>query len=350
MLLWEEIRLAWGIPPSQKQVFSSLLSVYPVSLEGNMNCVKCGHSTPSEATECEKCGEALVSSAGSSGPAGSEGTGSSKNEDPKSAQEQEAPAKGRSAAAVRKQDKATNRKISLWGFVGIGALVLIILLILFKKMDPIGYFESKSREMSQARNPVSAVEQDPFFSAFREAFREVADGKTFFRLGQRILYGDATTGGLDPSQRGAYAALNFARADEHFDVAAEKLKNLKNLETGHGECRDNLVLALDKFYEAAKLFGNYAKAYQEGSLRPGEDNNLTDAQAKFEIADKTMAQIMLEGCKGKFFQFIKTQKPPEIEKMYRVYHEFFAENFEPNRVAIQQLLGYPSAADPRASQ
>jgi len=243
-------------------------------------------------------------------------------------------------SSEKPQRSKKERKFSFFIPVALAGLVLIFLFHYF--------WRSPAPEA-----PASAFSpSESFFTMLRKEIQEVGEAKSYFRWAQNIQGSETLPSGLSTSN--AYpsdflnAAQNYARAFERYSHAKQVMESIKkgDLVENDEACKKSFVQILEKYIAATEIFKENAKElYQrkEKGEEEKEDPIITDAHAKYELAEQLMSRFLLEGCQGQFFKYVKSKDAAQKKLAFLAYQNFFLENFDPQTTAM--LFDYQSSED-----
>jgi tetratricopeptide (TPR) repeat protein len=300
-----------------------------------MQCPHCGKSIKQDSESCEHCGKKI-----SFAPSPKEEIEKKRNSS------QEETDKKPSISTETKEKKSSSQptpdKVKFPGILVIVFGFLILLIILFY------YFKSSPPPVPPPPSESFSVESKTFFTVFREAIEEVGNAKSYYQMAQNITApnqnAQPTTMPTETSGASKYltAAENYARAIEHFKHAKQIMENIENtsLDVNEKECRRAFNQAVEKYVSASEIFNDYSKSYYLGNVSKADYSLITDAQPKYEVAEQSMSKILMEGCQGNFFRFVRLSPDSTKNLAYVTYKKFFLEKFEAQRRAIEMLFNY----------
>lgn len=217
------------------------------------------------------------------------------------------------------------------------ALAIIILLIIreFRKEPPI-------------TPPPAAMNVNlkaDFFNTLSKGISELNQGRYYFRAAGMLRLANEATPSPE-SNRYQPVAENYAKAWEHFSHAKKAIDEAPRIDNPKAElCRKNFVEIADKYATASGIFNEYAKDLSKNEAARAERAPLTDAQAKYEIADQLMSAFLMEGCKGEYFSFVKTRNQNEKKSILEAYQNFYGDRFPAIQSNVQEFFSYQAITE-----
>jgi len=196
-----------------------------------------------------------------------------------------------------------------------------------------------------------AYGKEDFYKTLMSEFHEVNQARHYFRAAGMLRL--ANESGMAPeSSRFLPVAENYARALERFQHAQKVMEEMPRVDSEKAElCRRDFVGILDRYASATDIFNEHAKSLYQGKPDLAKMAPLTDAQAKYEIAEQLMSAFLMEGCKGELFKFIQGRNQGEKRIAYATYKNFYDERFATLQSVVQSNFGYmPPAESAPASQ
>jgi cytochrome c556 len=200
------------------------------------------------------------------------------------------------------------------------------------------------------------VKSKEFYLTFQKGIDEVGDAKSFYKMAQDLMVGPETTLTTTmppsiPENNSKYfkAAENYSRSMEHLKHVKQMMDNVETpaLEESEKDCLNLFNQAVEKYLGSSEILNRYAKALYTGSDQKTEQGLITEARPKYEMAEQSMSEILMGGCKGEFFRFVRFSDETEKSAVYNAYKKFFAEKFDLYRSAIEMLFDYrPSNTTP----
>ena len=195
------------------------------------------------------------------------------------------------------------------------------------------------------------INDESFYKAFITSMDFLSRGKSAFYEGQKWMSGvpeslpeTASTETL-PQSPVFKAATQFALALEQFKYAEDLIKSSDGgpVKTELTACRAQYLEALDKYQSTAKLYNDHAKAkYQENNDKL-EKFALSDANARWALAEKLMSDFLVKGCEGDIFYYLKDQSPEMRGKVLAQYRDFLGTEYPKYQVQLEGELGVTAA-------
>lgn len=317
-----------------------------------MQCPHCKQSTNSESKTCEHCGKELSdhstrsqdesSSQQDSEPPPRKATGASKNdaEAPlrknsklKDSNENGVEENGEKSDKDSTQDSPKKKNnVGTWAIYIALAFVIILIIQQFKKEPPVN-----------PPPPVSDVNVEAsFFNIISGEIAELNRARYYFRAAGMLRLANESTG-MPESARYQPVAENYAKALEHFKHVKKVMEEAPRIDNASAApCRKAFAEIADRYATSADIFNEYAKNLNKDETDRAERAPLTDAQAKYEIADQLMSAFLMEGCKGEYFKFIQGRSEAEKKQAYSNYQNFYGDRFPAIQSTIQNYFAYTS--------
>ena len=96
---------------------------------------------------------------------------------------------------------------------------------------------------------------------------------------------------------------------------------------------------MDKYQSTAKLYNDYAKAKYQESNQDLEKFALSDANARWALAEKLMNDFLVKGCEGGIFRYLKDQTPEMRSAVLGQYKNFLGDEYKVYQVQLESQLG-----------
>lgn len=335
-----------------------------------MQCPHCKQSTNSESKTCEHCGKELpdvsrmqAESSAKESEAPPRKISSSKNDSEppprkpgnfnqnKDKGEEDKEELHRSSQSDREQDKKAddardsheedsdqtkpkkkNNNASTWAICIALAFIILLIIQQFKKEPPVN-----------PPPPVSDVNVEAsFFNIISGEIAELNRARYYFRAAGMLRLANESTG-MPESARYQPVAENYAKALEHFKHVKKVMEEAPRIDNASAApCRKAFAEIADRYATSADIFNEYAKNLNKDETDRAERAPLTDAQAKYEIADQLMSAFLMEGCKGEYFKFIQGRSEAEKKQAYSNYQNFYGDRFPAIQSTIQNYFAYTS--------
>lgn len=302
-----------------------------------MKCPHCGKDVKDGASYCEHCGKKLNS--------------------PTSLREKsetgEGGAEKRSGEAIKDAETGRNETDGMPKkgvfFRGPGLILLLLLVAVvfwFWKRD------GHHPPIPEGKVSTGVGDGNDFFVVWRERIQEVGNAKSYYLLAQKMMLSPASpeteTAASQPSESAPQTRLlaiaeNFSRALERFRHAKQLTEDMKEskLDDNIKHCKHALIDAVGQYADSAEILSGVAKSRYEGDDKdPG--TLLSDAKVKYEMGEKLMSEMLLNGCNGEFFTFLKTSSNNAEQKglAYQAYKNFFGDGFPLQKAVVERLLQY----------
>jgi hypothetical protein len=226
----------------------------------------------------------------------------------------------------------------LWIFLALMLAVLVFILYRCQTKEP--------APRPPAKLTVN-VNDEGFYKAFLASLDYLVRAKEAFYSGQKLMEGapesvPETASTETMAQSPLFkAATQFASALEQFKHAEDLIKgdNGGPTKTELNVCRDQYLEALEKYQSTAKLYNEHAKAkYQEASDKI-EKFALSDANARWDLAEKLMSDFLVKGCDGDIFRYLKDQTPEMRSAVLAQYQKLLGSHYDSYRVQLEGQLG-----------
>ncbi len=234
--------------------------------------------------------------------------------------------------------KKKSGKTLFWIFLALVLAVLIFILYRCQTENP------PPRPPPQ---PTVNASDAGFYKAFLASLDYLARAKDAFYSGQKWMQGapesvpEGASTETMPQSPIFKAATQFASSLEQFKYAEDLIKgdNIGPLKTELSACREQYLEALERYQSTAKLYNEQAKAkYQEASDKI-EKFALSDANARWDLAEKLMSDFLVKGCDGGLFLYLKEQTPEMRSAVLAQYQKVLGSHYDGYRVQLEGQLG-----------
>lgn len=236
----------------------------------------------------------------------------------------------------RKDQKSS--KLVFWIILAMVALAFLFAVYRCQKKDP--------PPKPPAKMTISTNDES-FYKAYLTSLDFLSKAKGAFYQGKKWLGGTAesqpesTSAESLPESPVFQSATQFALALEQFKYAEDLIKNS---EAGRAKpelsiCRSQYLEALDKYQSTARLYNDYAKAKYQGNNDQLEKFALSDANARWALAEKLMNDFLVKGCDGAIFRYLKDQTPEMRSLVLGQYRNFLGDNYVNYQAQLESQLG-----------
>jgi hypothetical protein len=195
------------------------------------------------------------------------------------------------------------------------------------------------------------VNDEGFYKAFLSSLDFLSKGKAAFYDGQKWMVGapesrpETTSTETMPQSPLFKAATQFAFALEQFKYGEELIKgdNGGPIKDELKVCREQYLEALDRYQSTAKLYNDHAKAKYQESNDDIEKFALSDANARWALAEKLMSDFIVKGCEGDIFRYLKEQTPEMRSAVLAQYQKLLGSQYNTYRAQLEGQLGVAAA-------
>jgi len=268
----------------------------------------------------------------------------------KPAGKKESPATEREKSEEEEESPATDRK-PLWIVAGILSVVIlgIVILLTIRHCDRV-------KEVPSPQKKTFVMGSVKFYQDYLESMGSLNKGKALFSRGRALMGNSPET--LPESAEETASASPLFRAAESFALAIEQIEHaedlmksdLPDIPAEDHDCRDALADNFKKYGQAIRIFNEYTKARYQGDIAKTEKFALSDGTAKWTMAETLMAKYYSEGCKGRFFGFVREQSDDFRRKVFEAYRDFFGDDFKRRSATLSLLIGYLPVAESRPAE
>ena len=203
------------------------------------------------------------------------------------------------------------------------------------------------------------VNDEAFYKAFITSLDYLTRAKDAFYQGQKRMEGapesmpETASTETMPQSPLFKAATQFASALEQFKYAEDLIKgdNGGPVKAELVTCREQYLEAMEKYQSTAKLYNEHAKAkYQEENDKL-EKFALSDANARWAMAEKLMSEFLMSGCEGDLFRYLKDQTPEVRSAVLSQYRNVLGSDYNKYRAQLEGQLGVVTGVNvPAASE
>lgn len=202
----------------------------------------------------------------------------------------------------------------------------IIILLFLTGALVLGYFFVKPKNSEEPPPPmeppqVFSGEQRAFFDGYLNAVEKIGEARKFFSQGQSLYQNpnsptpesqpetqeDPPSPETAPSNGSPLlqATEKYSLALEYFKTAGQILEKVEfsQMKPEVETCQNKLQLSLENYIGSSTMFLDLAKKRYAGEQTPEETVNLSEAKAKFVVAEDLLKEGLVDGCGNKIYEY-----------------------------------------------